>query len=75
MRRITHNGMTGMGLGGGAECEALNVYPMRKTYMYFEIIDIKAGRGLTGGEYGEKVFTSLTRKGMSLIRYRTGDIG
>ena len=26
------------------------------------------------GEYGEVVFTTLTRRGMPLIRYRTGDV-
>lgn len=67
--------MTKMGLGGGVECEALNGYHMREADMYFEIIDIKTEKKLQDGEYGEIVFTTLTRKGMPLIRYRTGDIG
>lgn len=71
----THYGMTEMGLGGGVECEALNGCHMREADMYFEIIDIETGKNLPDGEYGEIVFTTLTRKGMPLIRYRTGDIG
>lgn len=71
----THYGMTEMGLGGGVECEALKGCHMREADMYFEIIDIETGKNLPDGEYGEIVFTTLTRKGMPLIRYRTGDIG
>jgi phenylacetate-CoA ligase len=72
---FTHYGMTEMGLGGGVECEALNGYHMREADLYFEIINPKTGEVLKDGEYGEIVFTTLTRKGMPLIRYRTGDIG
>jgi phenylacetate-coenzyme A ligase PaaK-like adenylate-forming protein len=30
---------------------------------------------MTDGEMGEIVFTTLTRRGMPLLRYRTGDLG
>lgn len=72
---FTHYGMTEMGLGGGVECESLNGYHMREADLYFEIIDPDTGKNLKDGSYGEIVFTTLTRKGMPLIRYRTGDIG
>jgi len=72
---FTHYGMTEMGLGGGVECEELNGYHMREADLYFEIINPKTGEVLKDGQYGEIVFTTLTRKGMPLIRYRTGDIG
>ena len=39
-----------------------------------EIIDPKTGEVLPDGEYGEVVFTSLTREAMPIIRYRTHDI-
>ncbi len=69
-----HYGMTEMGLGGGVECAAQVGYHMREADLYVEIIDPKTGRVLPDGVYGEVVFTTLTRRGMPLIRYRTGDI-
>lgn len=71
---FTHYGMTEMGYGGGVECEALNGYHMREADIYFEIINANTGRRVEPGQYGEVVFTTLTREGMPLIRYRTGDI-
>ncbi|HWR41703.1 DVU_1553 family AMP-dependent CoA ligase [Sporomusa sp.] len=69
-----HYGMTEMGLGGGLECAAHNGYHMREADLYIEIIDPVSAQPLPEGEYGEVVFTTLTRRGMPLIRYRTGDI-
>ncbi len=39
-----------------------------------EIIDPKTGEPLPDGEYGELVFTTLTKEAFPVIRYRTGDI-
>ena len=39
-----------------------------------EVIDPVSGNVLPDGEYGELVFTSLTREAMPIIRYRTHDI-
>jgi len=39
-----------------------------------EIVDPATGEVLPDGEYGEVVFTSLTREAMPIIRYRTHDI-
>ncbi|HTP08556.1 MAG TPA: AMP-binding protein, partial [Anaerolineae bacterium] len=69
-----HYGMTEMGLGGGVECEAQCGYHLREADLYFEIIDPSSGEVLPAGECGEVVFTTLTRRGMPLIRYRTGDV-
>jgi len=69
-----HYGMTEMGLGGGVQCEARTGYHLREADLYFEIIDPQTGQNLPEGETGEIVFTTLTREGMPLIRYRTGDI-
>lgn len=71
---FTHYGMTEMGYGGGVECEALDGYHMREDDLYFEIIDPVTGKTVEDGQYGEVVFTTLTREGMPLIRYRTSDI-
>ena len=70
----THYGMTEMGFGGGVECQARHGYHMREADLYFEIINPTTGARLEDGETGEVVFTTLTRRGMPLIRYRTGDL-
>lgn len=70
----THYGMTEMGFGGGMECEGRNGYHLREADLYFEIVDPETGNAVPDGEPGEVVFTTLTRRGMPLIRYRTGDI-
>ncbi len=74
-RVFNHYGMTEMGLGGGLECAALAGYHMREADLLFEVIDPLTGTVLPEGEEGEIVFTTLTRRGMPLIRYRTGDMG
>lgn len=73
-RVFNHYGMTEMGLGGGVECQALDGYHLREADLFFEIIDPDTGLPVPDGETGEVVFTTLTRRGMPLIRYRTGDI-
>lgn len=72
---FTHYGSSEMGYGGGVECSSLNGYHLREADLYFEIINPDTGETVKNGEYGEIVFTTLTRQGMPLIRYRTGDIG
>ncbi len=69
-----HYGMTEMGLGGGVECEAHDGYHLRETDLFFEIVDPQTGERLPDGCEGEVVFSTLTRRGMPLIRYRTGDL-
>lgn len=68
-----HYGMTEMGLGGGLDCMAHAGYHLREADLYFEIIDSN-GKPVPEGQTGEVVFSTLTRQGMPLIRYRTGDI-
>jgi phenylacetate-CoA ligase len=70
-----HYGMTETGLGGGVSCQSLQGYHMRDADLYFEIIDPQTGENVADGIWGEIVFTTLTRKAMPLIRYRTGDYG
>lgn len=73
-RVFNHYAMTEMGLGGGLECYVLVGYHMREADLIFEIINPVTGEVVPEGEEGEVVFTTLTRRGMPLIRYRTGDI-
>lgn len=70
----THYGMTEMGFGGGVECKCLWGYHMREKDLYIEIIDPLTGLPLPRDKEGEIVFTTLNRKAMPLIRYRTGDM-
>lgn len=73
-RVYQHYGMTEMGLGGGVECQARAGYHVREADLYVEIIDSASGQPVAEGETGEVVFSTLTRRGMPLIRYRTGDL-
>jgi phenylacetate-CoA ligase len=73
-RVFNHYGMTEMGLGGGVECEARRGYHLREADLYVEIVDPATGTPVPDGCPGEIVFTTLTRTGMPLIRYRTGDL-
>lgn len=70
---FNHYGATEMGLGGGVECEAHAGYHLREADLYFEIINPHTGEPAGVGEYGEVVVSTLTRRGMPLIRYRMGD--
>jgi len=69
-----HYGMTEMGLGCAVSCEHQRGYHVREADLYLEIIDPETGSPVPGGEWGEIVFTTLTRVGMPFIRYRTGDV-
>ncbi|MBP2645489.1 MAG: AMP-dependent synthetase and ligase [Firmicutes bacterium] len=69
-----HYGMTEMGLGGGTDCAAHSGYHLHEADFYFEIIDPLTFEVVPEGQKGEVVVTTLNRRGMPLIRYRTGDI-
>jgi phenylacetate-CoA ligase len=73
-RVFTHYGMTETGFGGGVECDALDGYHLREGDLFFEVVDHETGKPCPEGVMGEVVVTTLTRQGMPLIRYRTGDI-
>lgn len=70
----SHYGMTEMGFGGGVECSAFEGYHLRESDLYFEVLDPDSGIPVEDGLLGEVAFTTLNRRGMPLIRYRTGDI-
>jgi phenylacetate-coenzyme A ligase PaaK-like adenylate-forming protein len=67
-----HYGLTEMGLGVAVECHAHEGYHFNEADLILEVIDPLTGRVLTEGE-GELVFTTITREGTPLIRYRTND--
>jgi phenylacetate-CoA ligase len=58
----------------GFECDARSgLVHVHEDYCYPEVLD-EAGDPVKPGERGELVFTSLYRKAMPLIRYRTRDV-
>ena len=69
-------GMTETGGIGttGQDCSAHAGIHVWDDYYITEVIDPATGKNVPDGEYGEVVFTSLTREAMPIIRYRTHDI-
>ncbi len=64
-----------MGPGVANECvetkDGLHVW---EDHFYPEIIDPVTGDPVADGEFGELVFTTLTKEGLPIIRYRTRDL-
>ncbi len=63
-----------IGPGVSSECEAKDGLHINEDLFYPEIIDPDTGAVLPYGEKGELVFTTLTKEGTPIIRYRTRDI-
>ena len=63
-----------MGPGVSYECECQNGMHVNEDMFVPEIIDPDTGEVLPEGEQGELVFTTLTKEGFPVIRYRTRDI-
>ena len=64
-----------IGPGVANECvETKDGLHIWEDHFYPEIIDPVSGKALPDGEKGELVFTSLTKVGMPVIRYRTRDL-
>lgn len=68
-----HYGLTESCYGGAVECRAHEGYHPREADLLLEIIDPASGLPLPDGESGEVVLTTLGRRAMPLLRYRTGD--
>jgi phenylacetate-CoA ligase len=64
-----------IGPGVAQEClETKDGLHIWEDHFYPEIIDPETGAVLPDGEKGELVFTSLTKQGFPVIRYRTRDL-
>ena len=64
-------------VGPGVSCECVDAQSglhINEDHFLPEIIDPDSGEALDYGEQGELVITTLTKEGIPLIRYRTGDI-
>ena len=62
------------GPGVSYECEAQNGSHICEDHFYPEIINPETLEPLPVGQTGELVFTTLTKEGMPLLRYRTRDL-
>ncbi|NLZ18003.1 MAG: phenylacetate--CoA ligase family protein [Desulfobulbaceae bacterium] len=71
---FSHYGSVESGLGAAVDCSAHNGLHVRESDIFFEIVD-ECLRPLPPGEWGEIVLTTLSRRGMPLVRYRSGDWG
>lgn len=63
-----------MGPGVACDCKHHAGLHICDDYFYPEIIDPKTLEPVRDGETGELVFTTLTKEGIPLIRYRTKDL-
>ncbi len=64
-----------MGPGVASECiESKDGPVVWEDHFYPEIIDPQTGAVLPDGSEGELVFTTLTKQGLPMIRYRTRDL-
>lgn len=63
-----------IGPGVASSCKHSHLLHVNEDHFYPEIIDPKTGEVLEDGERGELVVTTLTKQGLPIIRYRTGDI-
>ncbi len=63
-----------IGPGVAGECEAQDGLHIQEDHFLPEIIDPASGAPLPPGREGELVLTTLTKRAMPLVRYRTGDI-
>jgi phenylacetate-CoA ligase len=63
-----------IGPGVASECSAQDGLHVFEDHFYPEIIDPATGEPLPDGSEGELVLTTLSKKAMPMIRYRTRDI-
>jgi phenylacetate-CoA ligase len=63
-----------MGPGVASECVHQNGLHVYEDHFLVEIVDPQTLEPLPDGEYGEVVFTTLTKEGIPIVRYRTRDL-
>ena len=63
-----------IGPGVASECEYQEGLHINEDHFIPEIIDPETLEVLPPGERGELVFTTVTKEGLPLLRYRTGDL-
>lgn len=63
-----------IGPGVAFECAEQSGLHVNEDHFIVEVIDPETLQPVSPGERGELVFTTITKQGFPLIRYRTGDI-
>jgi len=63
-----------IGPGVAGECEARDGLHVADDHFLPEIVDPATGAALPPGVQGELVITTLTKRALPMIRYRTGDV-
>ena len=63
-----------IGPGVAFECGAHAGLHVNEDHFILEVVDPETLRAVPDGEPGELVFTTITKQGFPLVRYRTGDI-
>jgi phenylacetate-CoA ligase len=63
-----------IGPGVAAECLAADGLHVNEDHFLVEAVDPVSGAPVPDGTPGELVFTTVTKQGLPLLRYRTGDI-
>ena len=64
-------------MGPGVACECIDAkrgMHINEDHFLVEVINPETGKVIPKGEVGELVFTTITKEGMPLIRYRTRDL-
>ncbi len=62
------------GPGVSFDCECQNGLHVNEDHFIIEIVDPETGNPLSDGQYGEVVFSCVTKEALPLIRYNTHDI-
>lgn len=71
---LDHYGSTESAFAGAVQCRCREGRHVRALDLLLEIVHPVTGEVLPAGETGELVITTLQRRAMPLLRYRTGDM-
>ncbi len=63
-----------IGPGVAGECHERSGLHVNEDHFIVEVIDPQTLRAVPAGQEGELVFTTITKEGFPLVRYRTGDL-
>lgn len=63
-----------LGPGVASECEVQHGLHVNEDHFIIEIVDPQTLAAVPDGESGEVVFTTITKEGIPVVRYRTRDI-
>lgn len=76
IRTFDNYGLTEiLGPGVSFECDARAGLHVNEDHFIVEAVDTRTLSPVPPGDEGELVFTTITKEGFPLIRYRTGDLG